>query len=107
VEIRYNHFPRIAAALPREVGEIVQRAAFEVEAQAKIIVPVDTGTLKGSIQTEPEGATAQIVYTPMDYSVFVEYGTVKMGAQPFMTPAAETVRPGFIAALRNLERGLA
>lgn len=107
VEIRYNHFPRIANALGREAREIVQKTAFEIEAGAKQIVPVDTGALKNSIQTEPEGNAAMVVYTNQEYAAFVEHGTGRQASQPYMTPAAEQARPGFMAAFRDLENRLA
>lgn len=103
VTIRFNHFAKIAAQLPDEADAIVQEHALRVEAGAKIDVPVDTGTLKNSIQTEPERKASWVVYTNQDYAIFQEYGTVKMGARPYMTPAAERVRPLFVRAMQQLE----
>lgn len=37
------------------------------------------------------------------YGEYVEYGTVHMPAQPYMTPAIEAVRPSFEAALGKIE----
>jgi HK97 gp10 family phage protein len=42
-------------------------------------------------------------YTSVDYSIYLEYGTSRMLARPFMTPAAERVRQRFIRRMRNLE----
>lgn len=36
------------------------------------------------------------------YGIFLEYGTSKMAAQPYMTPAIEVVRPGFTYALEQV-----
>ena len=36
------------------------------------------------------------------YGIYQEYGTYKMATHPFMTPAAEAVRPSFMAAMRQL-----
>lgn len=105
-QIVSNRFAEIARLLPAAVGEIVEDTLFEIEATAKDLVPVDTGTLKNSIQTEPETRASGVVYTPVDYSIFVEYGTVKMGAQPYMTPAAEQARPRFLARMADLEKHL-
>src|SRR4030095_11820020 len=93
VQIVYNHFPRISARLRPAVRTIVMETCFAIEGTAKIRCPVDTGTLMGSIQTEPTGETSGQVATNVEYSVYVEYGTVHMAARPYMTPAAGGGRP--------------
>ena len=86
-----------------------------VEAQAKLLAPVDTGRLRGSImlaayggqyRTSPQGngseATDQIadpsepgevhVGTAVEYAPYVEYGTMNSFAQPFLRPALDIVK---------------
>jgi HK97 gp10 family phage protein len=106
VTVVYNHFDEIARRLPEATRAVVVETALEIEAMAKVYVPVDTGTLKNSIQSAPESDTVMVVYTPMDYSIFVEWGTVNAPAQPYLTPAAEQARPRFMAAMRDLESRL-
>lgn len=103
VTIKFNRFPEIAAAMPEKTKAVVAKTAFDVEAHAKNVVPVDTGALKNSISTEFEndGLTA-IIAPHMEYAAFVEYGTRRMSAQPYMTPAAEAVRPAFIGAMKQM-----
>lgn len=105
-EIVYNHLPAISKKLPGVVGRIVQETLFEIEGTAKVLVRVDTGNLRASIQTEMESETRGSVYTAVSYAPFQEYGTYKMPAAPFMTPAAEQARPHFMDKLRNLEASL-
>ncbi len=82
----------------------VRKAGLLVERDAKLLCPVDTGNLRGSIHTDVEN-TAQgaeaIVYTNVDYAPYVEYGTGEKGdpsvshrlgwkgspPHPFMRPA--------------------
>lgn len=124
--IVYNHFPRIAAALPREAARVVQETVLDIEGRIKTEMAaaksgrmygghqasapgeapaVDTGALIGSIQTEVQG-TEGVVFTNMGYAVFLEYGTRHMAPRPFMTPAAEAARSEFMRKMRDLESRL-
>ncbi len=101
--IKYNNLPKLAERLPLEVDAIVRTAAFAVEGYAKDIVPVDTGALKGSIEAKSVEIGKAVIAPHKDYAAFVEYGTRKMKAQPYMRPAAEKIAPQFFNELRNLE----
>lgn len=50
--------------------------------------PVDTGRLKGSITYEVSGEDVYIG-TNVEYAPYVELGTYKQRAQPFLRPAAQ------------------
>ena len=104
IVITFNRFPEIAAKLPAETSAVVRKSAYDVEANAKAVVPVDTGALKNSINTTMEGEFTAIVAPHTEYAVFVEFGTHNPNypKQPYMTPAAEIVRPAFEAAMKQL-----
>jgi HK97 gp10 family phage protein len=103
VVIQFDRFPEIAAAMPDRASAVVRKASFDVEGQAKNRVPVDTGALKNSISTEFEnGGLTGIIAPHTDYATFVEYGTKRMSAQPYMTPAAEAVAPAYIEAMKQM-----
>ena len=102
IRIEFNRFPEIAAKLPAETSAVVRKTAFDVEAHAKQVVPVDTGALKNSIATEMESDTSATIAPHTEYAAYVEFGTYKMAAQPYMTPAAEVNRPKFESAMRQL-----
>lgn len=103
ISVTFNRFPEIAEAMPESTKAVVRKAGFDIEGHAKNMVPVDTGALKNSINTEFEkGGLTAIVAPHMEYAAFVEYGTRRMSAQPYMTPAAEAVRPSFIAAMKQM-----
>lgn len=106
IVVKYNRLPQLAARLPDAVGAIVRKAAFDIEANAKTIVPVDTGTLKNSIRSEFPSPTKAIIAPHTDYAIYVELGTQKMRARPYMRPAAEKVAPAFLEACRRLEERL-
>ena len=78
--------------------QVVKKSAFDIEATGKINAPVDTGNLESSISTDIDGLTAQIGPTA-EYGGYVEYGTSKMDAQPYMGPAVDRHAPTFESAL--------
>lgn len=106
IVIKYNNLSKIAVRLPEAVRSIVRKAAFDVEANAKAVVPVDTGKLKNSIISKFPTPTSAIISPHTEYAAFVEYGTRKQRAKPYMRPAAEKVAPAFIEACRRLEERL-
>ena len=63
-----------------KIGSVAQaqqalgQACALVERSAKQKAPKDTGELRRSITSKVEGLTG-IVFTPLEYSTFVEYGT--------------------------------
>lgn len=107
VSVTFDRFPEIAAALPDQTRAVVRKASFDVEGQAKNRAPVDTGALKNSISTEFEdnGLTG-IIAPHVEYATLVEFGTRRMSAQPYMTPAAEAVKPAFVAAMKQMLQDL-
>jgi HK97 gp10 family phage protein len=82
----------IAAKLDMNTDKVLQSVAFQVEAEAKIRAPVDTGALKNSIHTERKKAGLYWVADSVIYGIFQEFGTHRMSAHPFMVPAVEKVR---------------
>lgn len=97
-----SRIPQVSAQVRRRAEQVVAKAALDIEAQAKMRAPVDTGLLKNSIHVEPRSPLERNVSSPVHYSVYQEFGTRHMAAQPYMTPAAEFVRPSFFAAMRRL-----
>lgn len=65
--------------------------AKRVEKRALQKVPVDTGKLKRSISIKNiEGGKS--IGPDTDYDIYVEMGTSRMGAQPYMRPAMDENR---------------
>jgi HK97 gp10 family phage protein len=82
-------------------GYKFHRASAPYEAPA-----VDTGNLKNQIAVEMNGKTSAKVIVSAEYGPHLEYGTRKMRRRPFLRPAADKVRTGFIQDLMNLEASL-
>lgn len=47
---------------------------------------VDTGTLRASIRQNPAGHLTYHIVAGTDYAAYLEYGTAKMAARPYMRP---------------------
>ncbi|MEL7626983.1 MAG: HK97-gp10 family putative phage morphogenesis protein [Anaerolineaceae bacterium] len=104
--LKYDRAPEIIAKYPKLVEDVVAKAAKDIQQLAQdVYVPVDTGKLMNSITVTSEGTTG-IVTASADYAGYVEFGTYKMGAQPYMYPAAKDIEPQFIAAMEALHRNL-
>lgn len=94
-----SRLPAVSDEIRRQVSQVVRKAAFDVEANAKVLAPVDTGALRASIQTTVTGELSAEVSVGAEYGPHVEYGTVHAGAQPFLTPAVDLVGPEFTQAV--------
>lgn len=87
----------------RDAAKELTDTAYEVESEAKQNIQrnrtVDTGRLLGSVTTEIRGSgvnTKAEIGTNVEYANYIEYGTSKMAAKPFLTPA-------FISKTNGLE----
>ena len=116
--------------IPEKTDRIVRKHAFAIEAAAKIMAPVDTSALKNSIHTRtsktdgaadaesmatsanpgygfdpaPKAKKLGIAYVGagMEYAFYVEFGTSRTPAQPFLGPAVEQQRTAFFRDLENV-----
>lgn len=120
-----EHVVRMKAAhggVGAKGARVVRAFTHRVEARAKVYCPVDTGLLRNSIESSFEGdgrtgemvgavtagggGVSHVLYSlfgdGINYARYVEYGTSRMAAQPFMTPAFDEEIPGYEAACAAL-----
>ena len=67
----------------------LEAASLIVEADATLRAPVDTGNLRSSITHRVVSDEEAHIGTNVDYAPWVESGTHKMAAQPFLRPALD------------------
>lgn len=83
----------------------------QVQATAKQVAPKRTGFMANNISVEPVKKTATSVTGTVDakadYSSFVEFGTYKMAAQPFIRPAVSAAETFFIKTTMDKLKGAA
>ncbi len=99
---------QIQAEVKKISGDVIEKAARDVEAGAKGLVPVRTGRLRGSINTKlSPDRLAAIVGPNVFYGIFVERGGRRKGPRPYLLPSFERVMAGltgrFTAAFRTLK----
>lgn len=72
----------------------VDHAIHDAENIARREAPIDTGNLRRSIHKNKRGkAQAELTARGAPYWVFLQYGTSKMDANPFVTRTAHRVKP--------------
>jgi HK97 gp10 family phage protein len=112
---------RMTAEMRPEAEKIVEKYGLMVASTAAQNAPVDTGSLRNSILAQSrmarktnitlengnmtESTTTELTFVVSDgveYGVYQEFGTSKMGAWPFMTPAIEAWADRFMNAFSEL-----
>ena len=94
--VKKDYTKQILSELQRKELAYVTMAGETMQADAKALSPVDTGNLRSSIQTVAfveDGIPSSEVGPEAEYAKYLEYGTNKAKAQPFMAPAWDKLRP--------------
>ena len=91
VFVMKDNLTRLIRAIPGAEDAVLDLVSEEIVEHAKRIVPVDTGYLRSTIGREKEGSSRYVVEATADYASYVEFGTRKMAAQPYLRPALERV----------------
>ena len=73
----------LAAQIEERVGEAVAAGAEAVAENARSVCPVDTGALRDSISV----SLGAEISANTDYAAYVEFGTSRMAAQPYLVPS--------------------
>jgi HK97 gp10 family phage protein len=97
IRVKFNRLGDIARELPEAAETIVDKFLTDVDADATINTPVDTGYLKNSKVREKNR-----IAWGADYAAYVNFGTRFMEAQPFASNAVEHALPGAEAAVADL-----
>jgi hypothetical protein len=95
----FNRLPSAGPAVRSACGDVVRKFTFDVEADAKVRAPVDTGFHRSAIQGKMIGPLTGEIVAGAEYSLFLELGTHKMAAQPAIIPAVEAIREPFPRAI--------
>lgn len=89
----YKSFNKqVKVAIDSAVEKAVIESALVAEDKVVHLTPVDTGRLRASIAHNTESDRFQ-VGTNVEYAVYVEKGTSKQKAQPFLKPGINRTVP--------------
>ncbi len=107
VESVSNILKKYSDGIERKLHRGLVMGARIVQSEARAECPVSTeetrpggphGELRMSIHGQVDGITA-MVGTNKEYAAYVEFGTYKMAAQPYLIPALIGRQPDVIAAI--------
>ena len=99
---------RAQATTGKLAQTVVRKTARDIVRDAKILAPVDTGNLKGSIghsdlrNVSQSGDLSVEIGPTAAYGIFLELGTSRAPAQPFMGPAADRNQAPFEQAMGQI-----
>ena len=127
----FNNFDKVAQGLFDALADVVSETAFDIQATAASIAPVDTGFLRDSIYVEtytqstyghggpgkfgqnlldaipsPRNQFTAYIAGGAEYSVFLELGTIHQPAQPYLAPAVDLAEIPFEDAVMAIESKL-
>lgn len=89
VIVTVDNLDKIKAQYPGAIAKALEMIGLQAEGYAKMKCPVDTGRLRNSITHRfANGEDAEYIGTNVEYGAYVELGTSKMAARPFLKPAA-------------------
>ena len=78
----------VEQASDEAIKRSLEAIGLQAEGYAKMLCPVDTGNLRNSITHEVDVADKKAyIGTNVEYAAYVEYGTSRMRAQPYLKPA--------------------
>lgn len=111
--VEYQAAMRVAGAtVGVRAATATRKTGASITRDAKIMAPVDFGTLRDSIGMEVvgdgrSGVMRVSVGPTVLYGKFQEEGTSTMAAQPYLRPATDRHVPGWSAALEQAMRVVA
>lgn len=95
-----SHVAEFKREIDNGMERVLEDVGKEVRDRAKELCPVDTGNLRDSIEYEAAEESVS-VYSDVEYAAYVELGTYKMAAQPYLRPALEEAGHMAIKALEE------
>ena len=89
VSVKQDNAKQVAEGIESAVDVALEKIGLMAEGYAIKKCPVDTGHLRGSITHEVDfDGDAVYIGTNVEYAPYVELGTSRQKAQPFLRPAA-------------------
>lgn len=89
-----------------ETFKAVERTVKKAQSNSKSLAAVDTGYMRDHINTQPTESHGDVITGSYEseapYGGYVEFGTRKMSAQPYMRPGTKQAESFFYQELRRL-----
>lgn len=87
LQVNEDNIDAAVTGISAAVSSALEKIGLMAEGYAKKKCPVDTGNLRNSITHQVDG-DAVYIGTNVEYAPYVELGTSRQKAQPFLRPAA-------------------
>ena len=102
VTIKQDNTEQVTHGIESAIGVALEKIGLLAEGYAQMKCPVDTGNLRGSITHEVDaGEKAVYIGTNVEYAPYVELGTSRQKAQPYLRPAATEHGNQYRQVLKN------
>lgn len=89
VTVNEDNTEEVSQGIQRAIDRALEEIGLAAEGYAKRACPVDTGNLRNSITHEVDAAEKAVyIGTNVEYAPYVELGTSRQKAQPYLRPAA-------------------
>lgn len=95
-----DHTQEWLAALGPALARGLEAVGMAAEGHAKTKCPVDTGRLRNSITHAQLDTHHEVIGTNVEYGKYVELGTSRADAKPFLVPAASEHSSEYRALMR-------
>lgn len=102
----YKKIKELSSKAREVMGNALYEGAVKIKERAQELVPRDTGRLQQSITAEKVDDSISKVGTDVSYAPYVELGTEKMSAQPYLFPAFEQLRDEVLENVKNKINGV-
>lgn len=83
---------RVMAEIRGDLSRRLEACGFAIEGEVRRRTPVDTGRLRSSIAHEAD-ENEVVVGTNVHYAKYVELGTRRQNAQPYLVPGVVSAKP--------------
>lgn len=96
---------KVPARMVPLARKVLEKSSADIERDAKLFCPVDTGNLRASISRDLKGLTAEIGPTA-NYGLWVEFGTSRQAPSAFLGPAFDRHAGAFTEAIGRVSGGI-
>lgn len=97
-----SHAASVLTAEEKAKSQALEMIGGMAESYAKKLCPADTGNLRNSITHQRYDENTEVVGSNVEYAPYVELGTVRMKARPYLRPAAERHGEEYKAIIKTI-----
>jgi len=96
-----SHVPEALRGSEKAKAMALEIIGGKAESYAKQLCPVDTGNLRNSITHQRYDENTEVIGTNVEYGPYVELGTHRQAAKPYLRPAAEGHAAEYAAVIES------